>query len=192
MQNKLYKKFLLRILLLSIVVINNTNCSRRAPRHTGNGRRVSQEVKKTQTNPHQSNNAVQAVPITSKKVDKTKPNIEQIKHDLVGHSLSEGVNEGYYPSFWKWTIREGEISNFCIERVVEDSFAEYEFVSSMRLTSRAGKSFDAKVRLCYVFSETQGWNLQFVQSQGMHVVKTGKYNDCIKIEKDQFFFVFCK
>ena len=182
-------KNLLKVLLLSVIIICNVSCGR-SPHHTGNGRRGSRNVNITQPGSHGSNYDEPVNSVTPRVVNSNKPNIEQIKQDLIGHSLSEGVKEGYYPSYWRWTIREGEITNFSIEQVIKDSSAEYEIVSNMRLTSRAGKSFNAKVRICYIFNNSEGWHIQFVQSQGMYIVKTGKYNDCIKIDKDSYYSYF--
>lgn len=179
-------KLYLKISLLLIVVISYTNCSRRAPRRTGNGRRMSQEVKTIQPNPHQRNNTAQVNTVTPKMVSAAKPDIEQMKQDLVGHSLSEGVDDGYYSSDWHWIIREGEISSFCIDRVITESSNEYEINTRMRLTSSVGKAFDAKVRIRYLFSQAEGWYIQFAQSQGMYIVKTGVYRSCITTKEGSF------
>lgn len=181
-------KYLIKVLLLAILIISNVACSRRAPHPTGNGRREIRNVNITQPNRHGENYNEPVNPVTPRSVNKAKPNVEQIKQDLIGHSLSEGVKDGYYPSYWRWTIREGEISSLSIEQVIKDSSSEYEILSNMRLTSRAGKSFNAKVRICYIFNNSEGWHIQFIQSQGMYIVKTGKYDDCVKIEKDGIWY----
>lgn len=181
-------KYLLKVLLLAIVITNNVACTRRVPHHSGNGRHGSRNVNITQSDSYASNYNESVNPVTQRVISNIKPNAEQIKQDLIGHSLSEGVKDGYYQSDWRWTIREGEISNFSIEQVIKDSSSEYEIFSNMRLTSRVGKSFNAKVRICYIFNNSEGWHIQFVQSQGMYIVKTGKYDDCAKIEKDGWWY----
>ena len=183
-------KNLLKVLLLSIVIISNVACTRRPHHQSGTGRHGHRAPIVTQPNPHNGNNTTPVNPVTPRAVDKAKPNVEQIKRDLVGHSLSEGVKDGYYPSYWRWTISEGEISNFSINQVIIDSSTEYEILSSFRLTSRAGKSFDSKVRICYIFNNSEGWHIQFAQSQGMYIVKTGKYNSCINVDKDSNYYYF--
>lgn len=175
-------KNLLKVLLLTIALISNVGCSRRVPNHSGSRRGVH-NTEQTSTNSSENSGNTSVNIVSQRVVEKTKPNVEQIKRDLVGHSLSEGIKDGYYPSYWKWTIREGEVSNFSVEQVIVDSSIEYEILCNMRLSSSAGKAFDAKARICYVFNDTEGWHIQFVQSQGMYIVKTGKYSDCIKIEK---------
>lgn len=181
-------KYLIRVLLLSIVIISNVACTRRPPHQSGTGRHGHRAPIVTQSNPHNGNNTTPVNPVTPKTIDKAKPNVEQIKRDLVGHSLSEGVKDGYYPSYWRWTIKEGEISNFSINQVIIDSSTEYEILTSFRLTSHSGKSFDTKARICYIFNNSEGWHLQFLQSQGMYIVKTGKYTNCVEIVKDGWWY----
>ncbi len=186
------KNLLIMLLLLSSIICN-VACTRRAPRQSGLGRQGNQQSNVTRPKPNGSSNTVPMNPVTPRSVDKAKPNVEQIKRDLVGHSFSEGVKDGYYPSNWRWTIKEGEISGFSIEQVMKDSSAEYEVVSNMRLTSCAGKSFNAKVRICYMFNESEGWHIQFVQSQGMQIIKTGNYDDCINayVYRDAWSWTYC-
>jgi hypothetical protein len=109
-----------------------------------------------------------------------KPDYLQIQNDLVGRSLSEGVDEGYYSSNWKWTIKSGEISGFSIESVLSDTPHDYILIANMRLTSSVGKAFDVKAKIRYILPQNDDWTLEFVQSLGMYIVKTGVYNDSIK------------
>lgn len=120
-----------------------------------------------------------------------RPDELQIQKDLVGHSISEGVVPGYYSSSWKWNIEQGEISNFAIKEVLADTRSEYEFIASMRLTSKVGKAFDAEVKVRYILPETDDWKIEFTHSQGMHIVKTGKYDDCIRVEKKGWYYDLC-
>lgn len=119
-----------------------------------------------------------------------KPDYLQIQEDLVGHSLSEGVDDGYYSSDWKWIIREGEISGFTIENVLTDNPQEYLIIAKMRLTSEEGKAFDVKVKIRYVLPQNDDWTIDFTQSLGMHIVKTGAYESCITKEKGSFGYFY--
>lgn len=121
-----------------------------------------------------------------------KPDYLQIQEDVVGHSLSEGVEDGYYLSSWRWVIKDGEISDFNIESVLSDTPQDYLLVASMRLTSEVGKAFDAKVKIRYILPQNDDWTIEFVQSMGMHIVKTHMYNDCVKIEKDGWWYYIKK
>lgn len=117
-----------------------------------------------------------------------KPDINQIQKDLCGHSLSEGVDNGYYPSTWQWIISEGEISDFVIDKVLSDTPKEYLIITKMRLTSEVGKAFDATVKIRYILPDDDDWSIDFIQSQGMYIVKTLMYNDCVKLEKGDYWY----
>lgn len=109
-----------------------------------------------------------------------KPSINQIQRDLIGHSLSEGVDNGYYPSNWRWVIAEKEISDFHIINTLSETQTEYLFIAKMRLTSEVGKAFDATVKIRYILPDDDDWTIDFIQSQGLYIIKTGYYGDCIK------------
>ena len=119
-----------------------------------------------------------------------KPDYFQIQEDLVGHSLSEGVDDGYYSSDWKWIIREGEISGFTIENILTDNPQEYLIIAKMRLTSEEGKAFDVKVKIRYVLPQNDDWTIDFIQSLGMYIVKTGVYETCITKEKGAYGYFY--
>lgn len=123
---------------------------------------------------------------SSSKVFSAKPDSDDIQKDLVGHSLSEGYDNGYYPSYWKWKIESGEISNFRIISIDKDTPDDYELTATMRLTSISGKAFDAKVKVLYVSNGNYGWRMEYVQSLGMNIVKTGRYDSCITSKYDDW------
>lgn len=114
-----------------------------------------------------------------RKINPPKPNENQIKLDLVGHSLSEGKQMGYYPQSWRWNITENGISDFQILSVEEDSKTNYVITVSMRLSSDT-RAFDAKAKICYKLDDINDWQIEFVQSMGMDIVKTHRYDDCVK------------
>lgn len=110
----------------------------------------------------------------------SKPDNLQIQKDLEGRSLTEGVDDGYYPSNWTWTIKEGEISGFNIETVLSDTPQDYLLIANMRLTSEVGKSVDVKVKIRYVLPHNNDWTIEFAQSLGMYIVRTHQYDDCVR------------
>lgn len=114
------------------------------------------------------------------------PDPYQIQKDLIGHSLSEGVEDGYYSSSWKWIIERGEISGFMIESVDRQTSTDYQVTATMRLTGKSGKAFDARVKVLYVRRNTN-WHLELVQSLGMSIVRTGRYDSCITSEYDDWY-----
>ena len=108
------------------------------------------------------------------------PSVVTICRDLIGHNLSEGVKDGYYPREWKWTIEEGEISNFRILSVRENTEDRYTIDVQMKL-STSTRAFIAKATVYYVHTQ-RGWDLEMVKSRGMNIVRTYRYDDCIQPE----------
>ena len=103
-----------------------------------------------------------------------------ICRDLVGHKLSEGVKEGYYPREWYWTIESGEISNFRVLSVRENTATRYTIDAQMRLSTRT-RAFLAKAIIYYVKTQ-RGWHMEMVKSRGMSIIRTHRYDDCIQPE----------
>ena len=108
-----------------------------------------------------------------------KPGDNQIIVDLVGHSLSEGKSNGYYPQSWRWIIEENSISDFKIISTEEDSKNRYTILTTMRLCSDT-RAYDTKAQISYILDDLHDWTIEFVQSKGMDIVKTHRYDDCVK------------
>lgn len=106
------------------------------------------------------------------------PSKSKIQTDLIGRQLSEGLKECYHTDDWRWTIAEGEISNFKIDKVVENAEDSYEIIVSMLLSgSHHGYKTKAQVRYEYINGE---WIIVKVKSLGMRIVSDPRYEDCIK------------
>lgn len=107
-----------------------------------------------------------------------KPNINQIKKDLVGFELTEGFEDGWYSKDWRWTIEEGEIQALKIKEVVANTNTDYCIVVLMRLQSKVN-SYNTKAKVNYHLDKTNKWKIEFVVSQGMQIIQTHKYDDCL-------------
>lgn len=116
-----------------------------------------------------------------------KPDGNQIVRDLTGHKLSEGKTNGYYSQSWYWVIEENEISDFKIVSVEENTDSRYVVSVSMKLSSKT-RAYTAKAQVTYVLDDIKDWNIEFVRSLGMDIVKTGRYNECISTHKDGSFY----
>lgn len=138
-------------------------------------------------NGYNNNSGGGSVNTPSMTVNLNKPDENQMQVDLVGRSLSEGIENGYYSSSWRWKIEQGEISDFRILSVEKDNSTDYEVIASMRLTAMSGKAFDTKVKILYVSRGNRGWQLEYAQSLGMNIVKTGRYDSCITSEYDDWY-----
>lgn len=124
-------------------------------------------------------NLSKSVLMNVRKIIPQKPTEQQIQQDLVGHSLSEGKMDGYYQQSWKWTIAENSISDFKILSIDEDSNSRYAITVSMRLSSDT-RSYDAKAIVRYKLDDINDWEIEFIQSQGMNIVKTHQYDSCVR------------
>lgn len=107
------------------------------------------------------------------------PTEDDIMRDLVGHQLTEGYSEGYHEINWKWEIQEGQISDFLIVEEQENSEAHYRILVTMTLTS-ATCAYKAKVAISYILDDIHDWRIEYVQSKGMDIVRTHRYDDCVK------------
>lgn len=108
-----------------------------------------------------------------------KPSTNQIAKDLVGYKLSEGFENGWFEKDWTWQIKSGQIKAINIKEVVRDTNKEYCVVLLMRLQGEVC-SFNAKVKVNYILNAQNQWKIEFVNSKGMSIVQTHKYDDCIQ------------
>lgn len=114
-----------------------------------------------------------------RKIIPPKPDEAQISLDLVGHSLSEGKEDGYYPQSWTWKITEGGVSDLKILSTDENTNSRYTITVSMLLSSET-RAYDAKAKVSYVLDDIRDWTIENVHSLGMDIVKTHRYDDCVK------------
>ena len=115
---------------------------------------------------------------------KPQDNPKEICMDLVGRSITEGTDDGYYHSDWKWTIKQGEIKKIKVLSVRENTTKRYTADVKIRL-SRGERShaIDATLTVYYIYSN-HGWEIQFVKSRGIKIVRTHRYDDCIRASLD--------
>ena len=118
-----------------------------------------------------------------------KPTAEQICKDLVGRSIGEGVEDGYYPQHWTYKIGEEAISDFKILSVEEETARSYKITASMLLNSDT-RSYKAKMTIRYVLDNIHDWQIEFVQSNGLHIVRTNLYDNCIRHYYENQYFLY--
>ncbi|MBQ9230675.1 MAG: hypothetical protein IJ190_05765 [Prevotella sp.] len=118
--------------------------------------------------------------------------IGRVKNDLIGHRLSEGVENGYHEPDWTWTIKKGSISDFKVKKILEKSSNKVVFVATMKL-SETYFSYDTTCKISYRRQNGQPWRMDYVKSMGMHVIVTHEYDDCIRasIEEDGWGGTYC-
>lgn len=108
-----------------------------------------------------------------------KPSTNRIAKDLVGYRLTEGFENGWFHDGWTWLIKEGQVRSLKIKEVVKNTNKEYCVIVLMRLQGNVC-SFNAKAKVNYVLTSKNQWEIEFVNSMGMSIVKTHKYDDCIQ------------
>lgn len=115
-----------------------------------------------------------------------------IETDLIGRTLSEGIDNGYFPPDWRWTIEAGEISGLMIQsKKISDDYCS--FVVTMVLKSQSSPTlYHATVQVDYSLRNKR-WRIVLVRSKGIRVIKTERYLDCIstKIDDDGWGGVNC-
>lgn len=107
-----------------------------------------------------------------------KPSMNEIKYDLVGHKLSEGVTEGYHRNGWTYEIENNSISNFNIDEILRDNSSDYIIIASFQLKGGNNFFYDTRVKISYT-NIGNGWELNYVYSLEMKVISDGQYNECI-------------
>ncbi len=111
------------------------------------------------------------------------PGNEKIEIDLIGRTLSEQPN-GYHSSDWRWIIEPGEVRDLTIVNKKEYSNeCLYELNLIVQDAAKKGASYQAKVNVNYVLREKDDWEIEFLESKQMDIVKTGKYDNSITVEK---------
>lgn len=110
----------------------------------------------------------------------SKPDEMKMTSDLTGRTISEGVAEGYHPQDWTYTIEYGQVSGLYVENVVTDEPDLYVVEVNMHITpSGTNYYYDTNLKLTYVNTPSDGWQLDRVTSLGMNVVSNGVYDDSI-------------
>lgn len=107
-----------------------------------------------------------------------KPTRAQIAKDLVGIRLNEGYSNGWFSDSWYWIIEEGEIKALKVLKVISDSGKDYCILAQIRLQSESSV-YNAKVKINYRATKGGKWKLEYAISQGIDIVRTNKYNDCL-------------
>ncbi len=113
------------------------------------------------------------------KPDTNYPSLEQMKKGLIGRKLTEQPN-GYFGKDWYWQVGEGEIKSI---KVTEETKHKTEYACVVNvILQRQGSPYEANVKMSWALSNKK-WSLDFVECLGIGVVRSGKYNNAITIER---------
>lgn len=113
----------------------------------------------------------------------SKPGEEQIKKDLMTETIGEGFEKEdcWFREDHRWAFKDYKINNFKIDEVIRDTDKEYVAIASMQLESESN-AFDARVKISYLLPDLDDWKIEFVNSSGVTIVPTHKYDDLISCE----------
>lgn len=166
------------------------SCSNNSHRHDSNRYDKKQDVTTNQINQKNvDNNVYEQNPQI---VSGTIPNETIIANDLIGRKITEGRDNGYFDNDWVWTIENGEILDLKIlNQVVDTDYCTFYVEMILKAVTRPIK-YKATVQVDYTKTNNR-WIISMVQSKGVDVVKTGRYDNCIstKIDDDGWGGVNC-
>lgn len=117
----------------------------------------------------------------AKKTLASIPSDRYIMSDLVGHTLSEGLTEGYHKEGWTYVIENESISNFEITEILAEDANDYIVVAKFNLAGGENYYYRTTARISYM-NKGDGWEFNYVFSLGMQVVSDGQYDDFINTE----------
>lgn len=120
------------------------------------------------------------------------PNETIIANDLIGRKITEGRDNGYFDNDWTWTIEYSEISNLeILNKTIDDDYCTFLVKMVLKAPTRPIR-YRATLKVNYTKTNNR-WVISMVQSKGVDVVKTGRYNNCIitKIDDDGWGGVNC-
>ncbi len=109
------------------------------------------------------------------------PSADKMKKDLIGRTIKEQEG-GYHKYGWQWIIEEGEIKEL---DVIEKHSQGDKQMYKLRIVVQQpeGAAYEAVVNVTYQLLETDDdWSIEYMESLEVNIVKTGRYNNCIKHE----------
>lgn len=178
------KSSVIVILILNII----TSCSLKRDENVSNGRNNTDSPAKHEQDGTHNNNTVSNTDIASnKQLQNAKPTPNSMRYDFIGHSVTEGVTDGYFDTYWRYVIEDGDINNISVEEVINDDNQQYIAVLRLKLrgggnnndTNRSNYYYDTKVKIRYIYDPQQGWLLDYVNSLGMNIVSDHAYDDLV-------------
>lgn len=111
------------------------------------------------------------------------PDIDRIQDDLIGRRISEQPN-GYHHKNWYWEIESGEIRDLEIRNKIQtQNECLYELRFIVQDVAKQGSSHEMFVNITYILRDNKYWDVEFVESKQVNIVKTGKYNNCITSQR---------
>lgn len=108
------------------------------------------------------------------------PDEAQLKYDLVGRQITDQP-DGYHKKGWVWVFQEGEIKELEITR--RKKLKEEYKVTARVIFQASGGAQEALIDVTYVLKDGDDWRIDFIESRSLKMVRTGKYDKCVTVEK---------
>lgn len=109
------------------------------------------------------------------------PDSAQLEYDLVGRQITDQP-DGYHHRGWVWEFQEGDIKSIEITSKKKLGDDACRLVAEI-VFQRTGAAQKATVAVHYVLRDAEDWKIDFIESRSLEVVRTGKYDRCVDIEK---------
>lgn len=106
-----------------------------------------------------------------------KPDLERLRHDLVGRKMSQ-VSDSYFPSGWYIDIiDESEIAKIS---VLSSSYEDGSLFYKLNVYVKEEYIiYKATVDMVYYLTSKYKWAVDYLNTKDIVIVPTGKYNNCI-------------
>lgn len=115
-----------------------------------------------------------------KRMSSPLPDRDQLMEDLIGRSITD-QRDGYHKQGWSWEFQEGDIKEL---EILKAKKAGNEYVLDVRLVfQRGGGAQEAHVLVTYGLKAGEDWAIEFIESRSLAMVRTGKYDRCVTIER---------
>lgn len=110
------------------------------------------------------------------------PNKDKVMKDLVGRSWQDS-QDGYFGTDPK-KIREGEVREIEIKSN-KKSGDKIDINAELVLQQRAGgAAYKINADISYLLGDADDWMIDNLHANSVEIIKTNKYNDYIKVEKE--------
>ena len=107
-------------------------------------------------------------------------NVDKLKSDLIRRRIVEQAN-GYYGRGWSWQINSpDEIKSMKIEK--EEKVGDDYLLDVHLLLEKDANQHEADLKITCVLRQQDDWTIDFIETKDIHIVKTGRYDNCITTE----------
>jgi hypothetical protein len=179
------------ILVVGIFVLLLVSCGNGRHRKQNNGKGHNSNV--YSETPYEDDYSEQT-PQNRQNKSSSKPNVQQMKLDLVEKTIVEPTHKLYRKEF---KIRSANNVQHVEIIGTEDNGNQIIYTTHLKLSDEIN-TYLADINITYVLSNKE-WTIQYLESKSLDIVPTGKFDNCIVVKKERcswsldcpFFFNNC-